>query len=519
MKCDRSNRWKCPMCLENIFASDLKTVKYENTNTHLLPDPSIGETTTVTLKNSSTITQEEYERFYENNPNFKRALKSQRYRGQRKKPALNKQSKISEPKTSDQVEGDQKVGEISTELNNDEESDEECDSNKNQFMKFRHITVTKGNLSPQLLYLKTSFLTPSTTATSPHTKAAIPADCTLIDQLQLLHQAIPLEDSPESVYSRIMYRSVPAILNIHHREKTELLTLQREYQSHLYRFLQQYHPQPSSLSAQSIESLLLQAQGGSDDDDAYNPYREDWKTIQYLQYALEMIEQRHQKFLLGLGQFTYEEYLLTTVPMETIPVFPASPVLPALVDVPPTNTVINSNNGNNTIQSQVNTNNGGESLISSFYQSESGSYSFLHPLCQRCLLDYYASFPTHSLNITNEFATNNARNNENPSLPSSTVDTPQSQSSPPLFPYPEYILGKVLEIEKIRITSSLKQRYSFLRHLPLHLEIEFIEIDVRSLVNKSIYNKFQNEIMKRNSKRLEKKKLENIQMKLLEEKR
>lgn len=508
MKCDRSNRWKCPMCLENVFASDLKTVKYENTNTHLLPDPSIGETSTVTFKNSRTITQEEYERFYENNPNFKRALKSQRYRGQRNKPAHNKQSKRSEPnKTSDQVEGDQKAGESTTEMNNDEESNEESDSNKNQFMKFRHITVTKGNLSPQLLYLKTSFLTPA--ATSPHAKASIPADCTLIDQLQLLHQAIPLEDSPESVFSRIMYRSVPAILNTHHREKRELLTLQREYQGHLYRFLQQYHPQPSSLSAQSIESLLLQSQGGSDDDDAYNPYREDWKAIQYLQYALEMIEQRHQKFLLALGQFTYEEYLLTTVPMETISVSPASPVLPAIVDAPTAN---NSNNGSNVIQSQGNANNGGESLISSFYQNESGSYSFLHPLCQRCLLDYYTTLPTNESSA-------NVRNNEDSSLPSSTTDTLHIQSSPALFPSPEYILGRVLEIEKIRITSSLKQRYSFLRHLPLHLEIEFIEIDVRSLVNKSIYSKFQNEIMKRNSKRLEKKKLENIQMKLLEEKR
>lgn len=56
MKSDRSNRLKCPMCLEYIFLQDLKNVKYENKSS----------------LQSSYVKEEQYVSSHKKNPNFKK---------------------------------------------------------------------------------------------------------------------------------------------------------------------------------------------------------------------------------------------------------------------------------------------------------------------------------------------------------------------------------------------------------------------------------------------------------------
>jgi hypothetical protein len=203
-------------------------------------------------------------------------------------------------------------------------------------------------------------------------------------------------------------------------------------------------------------------------------------------------------------------------------------------------------------------------LVSHVFQAENGAMAFLHPICQRALLDHFqqvyrshaqctnapqeSEYPSNadddssSHPITSEIDVklenltllstyssevserkpNRKNDNKNNSKPSSSKKDMRSLSKPPLTLeelIPEIITAKVLEVEKIRLNSSYKSRYSFLRHLPQYIEIELIEIDLKRLVSKEIYTKFHQEITKRVQKRLEKKKLENLETKQANERR
>jgi hypothetical protein len=115
------------------------------------------------------------------------------------------------------------------------------------------------------------------------------------------------------------------------------------------------------------------------------------------------------------------------------------------------------------------------------HQHISGSLVFLHPICTKCLLD--ASHTTPS------------------DVPTSTLVGPQ-------------VRGKVLEIEHLRVSADSRQRYTVLRHLPLHSEVTFIEIDVAPLVPAQVLSKYSEELHKRANKRRERVKQERREKRL-----
>jgi hypothetical protein len=448
MKSDRSNRLKCPMCLEYIFLQDLKSVKYENR-----------------LLSSDYVKEEEYNQSHRKNPNFvKYSQNDPRRRGSHQQRKLknnnNNNEKEKEPDSkerdlepeadpsSETVEPDHPVGIITKEEVPIVEEDPANNNNTvKRFIKFRHIFVMKGNISPQM-----------TTSSSTSTNKPVGSNKdALAEQLSLLQNAIPAEDSLIASYSRVMFRSIPGMIAMYERENTDLLVLQKENEQTLL-----YVPRP--LTKKDEEN-----------DEKFFSFFETKKNLQYTAIAFENLLKHQMSFEQSLMSKFYVDLSETSqLPMKT---------LSTAVDSSETssdNLVFNSNN----------------ELISHFYQVNNGSLSFLHPLCLRCLIDYYSSLAT---------------------IDPAQQQTVSSEEKP--ISFPEFLIGKVVEIEKIRLTNALKQKYSFLRYLPQYAEIEFIEIELKPLVSKSVYSKFASEIMKRHSKRKEKQKLENLEMMLSEEKK
>jgi len=102
-------------------------------------------------------------------------------------------------------------------------------------------------------------------------------------------------------------------------------------------------------------------------------------------------------------------------------------------------------------------------------------------------------------------------------LPELSSQHPVTTIATPSFP--SILQGKVIDIEKFKLTKAMKQKFQCLRHLPEYSEIQFIEIDVKPLVDKDIYTKFAEELSKRQYKRKEKQRVENMEKRLWEEKR
>jgi hypothetical protein len=446
MKSDRSNRLKCPMCLEYIFLQDLKSVKYENR-----------------LLSSDYVKEEEYNQSHRKNPNFIKCYQNDpRRRGSHHKKLKNDQNNEKEKETdskerepepemdpSETVELDHPVSIINTTKEEVPRVEEEPVSNNNnavkRFIKFRHIFVMKGNISPQMT-------TSSNSANKPGGGSNKDA---LSEQLSLLQNAIPPEDSPIASYSRVMFRSIPGMIAMYERENADLLVLQKENEQTLL-----YVPRP-------------QTKKDEENDEKFFTFFETKKNLQYTAIAFENLLKH---------QMSFEQSLISKfhIDLSETPHLPVNTQNTAMdLSEATENLVFNNNN----------------ELISHFYQVNNGSLSFLHPLCLRCLIDYYSSLSTDP----------------------SQQQTGSSEEKP--ISFPEFLIGKVVEIEKIRLTNALKQKYSFLRYLPQYAEIEFIEIELKPLVSKSVYAKFASEIMKRQSKRKEKQKLENLEMKLSEEKK
>jgi hypothetical protein len=99
-----------------------------------------------------------------------------------------------------------------------------------------------------------------------------------------------------------------------------------------------------------------------------------------------------------------------------------------------------------------------------FYASCDGDVVFLHPICNKCLLV--------------------AANNDITALPA-------------------VLTAPVIEVERLKLSATLKQRIPFLRHLPEHSDIAFVEIDMKHIVPGDVLSRFQEELAKRAKKRKE----------------
>jgi putative alpha-1,2-mannosidase len=115
------------------------------------------------------------------------------------------------------------------------------------------------------------------------------------------------------------------------------------------------------------------------------------------------------------------------------------------------------------------------------HQHISGSLVFLHPICTKCLLDASHTTPSDASTST---------------------------------PVGSQVRGKVLEIEHLRVSADSRQRYTVLRHLPLHSEVTFVEIDVAPLVPPQVLSKYSEELHKRANKRRERVKQEKREKRL-----
>ncbi len=99
----------------------------------------------------------------------------------------------------------------------------------------------------------------------------------------------------------------------------------------------------------------------------------------------------------------------------------------------------------------------------SFYQLSDGvTLAFLHPLCMRSMLEEYGNDP---------------------------------------LALPTFIEARVLEVERVRLTKDVKNRYAFLRHLPQLCIIAFVELDLSENLSSKTLKKFRPEILKRARRR------------------
>jgi hypothetical protein len=122
-----------------------------------------------------------------------------------------------------------------------------------------------------------------------------------------------------------------------------------------------------------------------------------------------------------------------------------------------------------------------------FYQAEDGQLIFLNGFNMTLLMS--------------DFSRSKPDNDDD--------DNHQNQKrSPELPPMPDFIHGRILEIERKNITSELRKRLSFLSYLPLFTDIIFVELDLNHILSEKTKQKFKGELAKRRKHRQSKVKAE-----------
>ncbi len=79
------------------------------------------------------------------------------------------------------------------------------------------------------------------------------------------------------------------------------------------------------------------------------------------------------------------------------------------------------------------------------------------------------------------------------------------QDQPPL---PDYLSGRILEIQNVHLTPDIRKRMPFLEHIPLYTDISFVELDLSSILSNETKKKFRADLEKRKKKRQSKVKAE-----------
>lgn len=68
-------------------------------------------------------------------------------------------------------------------------------------------------------------------------------------------------------------------------------------------------------------------------------------------------------------------------------------------------------------------------------------------------------------------------------------------------PLPDFVSGRILDIQSVYLTADVRKKSPFLQHLPLYIEISLVELDLGSIISVEARKKFQADIAKRKKKR------------------
>eukprot|EP01034_Spumella_vulgaris_P021421 gene21420-27451_t len=351
-----------------------------------------------------------------------------------------------------------------------------------QPFSFQHVELYKGALCPQL---------PSVESTKQSRKKAGNGKMMNSAKLQL-RDVVPSDSAPNARYCRIVHLSVASMRAAFSSEQRELASFQHQC-------LHEHH-----------------VEGGAGDVES----------LPFISEALQLLATRAARFEEKVGQATASGQLLgedgfddklagrvATIPMSdrvgssddlsgsssvtaVMPVVTSSSTSSALVGLNSGAAVFVPGGGGVesavVIESELSTSsssktttgaNGNNSSVQHVYQSCDGELVFLLPLCTKCLLDGAAA------------------------------------GDPRLLP--DIITGRVLEVERLRVTSEVRQRHAFLRHLPLHVLVSMVEIDLVStgLVSGEALGRFSEELAKRVKKRKERARTETRERRVEEDKR
>lgn len=396
----------------------------------------------------------------------------------------------------------------------------------NRHFTFRQLAIPKGSIRPQFPDLsdgELNFLSSFTaggTSLSAHTYQTVvgmsaPASSTgcgskisMKEHFSLLHAALPDEMLPIAKYARIMYRN--------------LLQMEQVYQQE-YQALNNYR-------AQCFNTELLAL--GEIDSEA----------VPHIDLAIELLQEKYQQYEGQLdNRFTHVEEVKDQLRSMT--------VKKEIASVCTENAIAEENTPEDVLRNY-------------FYQAENGALIFLHPLSTRILADYYQSKLPVAEDSSSDLGTTETVQELVQHMQFASLDEKECSSSdvnstismpppPPGFAafssttvpstalttsssniassrsaalskssrLPLLLKGKVVDIEKMKLTKATKQKFQFLRHLPQYSEITVVELDMKPLVSKGIYQNFVEEIHKRQLKRKEKQRMENLEKKLSEETR
>ena len=108
-----------------------------------------------------------------------------------------------------------------------------------------------------------------------------------------------------------------------------------------------------------------------------------------------------------------------------------------------------------------------------FYQAEDGSLCFLSGFNMNCLRTEFSC-----------------------TLPEEGITTGHKS-----MPLPDRLHGKVLEVERVHLTPELRSRLRFLSHLPVYMDICFVEINLGGLLSPATKKVYQKEFQKRKQTR------------------
>lgn len=111
-----------------------------------------------------------------------------------------------------------------------------------------------------------------------------------------------------------------------------------------------------------------------------------------------------------------------------------------------------------------------------FYQAEDGQLIFLNGFNMTCLLSDYSRGPPPTFGNT-------------------------EHNVPTQPPLPDWIEGRVLEIEKVHLTADVRKRMPVFSHIPLYCDINFVELDLNHILTEATRRKFKVEFAKRRQRR------------------
>jgi len=77
-----------------------------------------------------------------------------------------------------------------------------------------------------------------------------------------------------------------------------------------------------------------------------------------------------------------------------------------------------------------------------------------------------------------------------------------------LQPLPDEVEGSILEIQHVHLTHEVRKRMPFLAHLPLYIDVTFVELDLNRILSEATKQKFKGEFEKRRKRRKDKKNVE-----------